>query len=239
MAQIKFYANIAGIASTGDPTLINHGAGSGIGLFGAGYAISVPVGEYQDSTWVTNSNGTASDQYQLNNTKFTSVSGVSFNGGAELQNWKVPNYYAPLKISFIHDTAVRVQNCKLRIFDRNDIGNMASGVVTKVYEVRHPNGSTSASGLAHRGIGNHSWVEFDPEEAMFDMVLTSSPGLSGLNTVAGEVVPATEAGFTSWNTQLGAALQSTRHDWFLMLSASPDSIGSKTNYAAWFSCEYL
>ena len=156
-----------------------------------------------------------------------------------MPNRNVPNYYAPLKISFIHDTAVRVQNCKLRIFDRNDIANMASGVVTKVYEVRHPNGSTSASGLAHRGISNHGWVEFDPAEAMFDMILTSSPGLSGLNTSAGEVVPATEASFTSWITQLGAAHQSTRHDWFLMISASPDSIGSKTNYAAYFTCEYL
>ena len=239
MASIKFYANIAGIASTGDPTLINHGAGSGLGLFGAGYGISVPVSQYQDSTWVTNANGTASDQYQLNNTKYTSISGVSFNGGAEMPTRNVPNYYAPLKISFQHSSAVRVQNCKLRIFDRNDIGQMASGVVTQVYEVRHPNGSTSASGLAHRGIGNHGWVEFDPTEQMFDMILTSSPGLSGLNTVAGEVVPATESAFTSWSTQLGAAHQSTQHDWYLMLSASPDSIGSKTNYAAYFTCEYL
>jgi len=239
MASIKFYANIAGIAATGDPTLINHGAGSGLGLFGAGYGISVPVGQWQESTWVTNANGTATDQYQLNNTKFTSVSGVSFNGGAEIQNWKVPNYYAPLKLSFVHDTAVRVQNCKLRIFDRNDITQPASGVTTKVYEVRHPNGSTSASGLAHRGINNHSWVEYDAMGPMFDMILTSSPGLSGLNTVAGETVPANESGFISWNTQLGAALQSNKHDWYLMLSSSPDSIGSKTNYAAYFTCEYL
>jgi len=239
MASILFYANIVTAGPTDQPTLINNGAGSGLGLFGAGYGISVPVDAYQQSTWVTNANGTASDQYQLGNTMYTSISGMSYNGGSEIQNVNIPNYYAPLKISFQNDTAVRVQNCKLRIFDRNDINNMASGVVTQVYEVRHPNGSTSASGLAYRGITGHAWQEFDPVESMFDMILTSSPGVSGLNTSASEVLPSAQFGFTNWLTNSGAALQSTQHDWYIALSASPDSIGSKTNYALYFTCEYL
>ena len=239
MASIKFYANIVTAGPTTDPNLINHGAGSGLGFFGAGYAISVPVGQYQLSTWVTNANGTANDQYQLGNTQFTSISGMSYNGGSELQNFNVPNYYAPLKISFQHTSPVRVQNCKLRIFDRNDITKQASGVTTKVYEVRHPNGSTSASGLVYRGISNHSWQEYDSVDTMFDMILTSSPGVSGLNTSASEVLPSAQFGFTNWLTQSGAAFQSMQHDWYIALSANPDSIGSKTNYALYFTCEYL
>jgi len=43
MADIKFYANLE-IAATGDnPTLIRHDLGSGIGFYGAGFGISVPV----------------------------------------------------------------------------------------------------------------------------------------------------------------------------------------------------
>lgn len=241
MAKIEFYANISNIASTGNPTLINHSAGSGVGFYGAAYGISVPVGEYQDTTFVTNANGTAIDQYALNNTKYTSISGVTGFGGA-VDNRKMPNYWAPLNIRFTHSEAVRVQNCKLRIFDRLDIAKQASGVTTKVYEVRHPNASSSTSGLVHRGISDvtaHAWKEFDPTEAMSDMLFTSSPGISGLNTSAGEIVPSTEASFTSWTTNQGAAHQSLRHDWYASLSASPDSIGSKTSYGLYFTCEYL
>lgn len=241
MASIKFYANNVAISSpSGTPTLINHGAGSGIGMFGAGYAISIPVGEYNDTTWVTNANGTATDQYQLSNTKYMSVSGMSHNGSAEISNRKAPNYYAPLNIRFEHSEAVRVQNVKIRAFDRNNIARMPSGVVTQFYEIRHPNGSESASGLKHRGVTDaHAWVEFDPAESMFDMSLTSSPGMSGYNTSSSEVVPSSEAGFVSWITQDGAAHESTRHDWYLGMSCSPDSIGSKTDFALWCSCEYL
>lgn len=239
MAEIKFYANNVNAAWNTTPGLINHDAGSGLGFYGAGYGISVPVSEYQDSTWVTNQNGTATDQFQLGNTKYKSISGVSYNAGADLVNRMMPNYNVPLNVRFTHSEAVRVQNCKLRIFDRANIANQASGVTTKVYEARHPNGSTSVSGLAHRGISNHAWQEFDPEDDMFDMTFTSSPGVSGLNTTAGETVPSGEAGFTSWTTQEGAAHQSTRHDWYVALSASPDSIGSKTNYGLYFTCEYL
>ena len=58
MAEIKFYANTQGIAATGDPSLINHGAASGLGFYGAGFGVSVPVDQYQDSTFITNSAGT-------------------------------------------------------------------------------------------------------------------------------------------------------------------------------------
>ena len=238
MAAITFHANVVGAGYSTTPSGINHAAGSGLGFYGNGYGISVPVGQYQDTTWVTNANGTAVDKYQLNNTKYVSISGMSFNAGSEIQNIVTPNYYAPLKISFTHSEPVRVQNCRLRIFDRNDITKQGSGVTTKVYEVRHPNGSTSETALAHRGQAGHAWSEFDPADSMIDVPFTSSPGISGLNTTAGDTIPATSFGFTNWLTKEGAAHASTRHDFFCALSSSPDSIGSKT-YGLYFTLEYL
>ena len=239
MAAITFHVNGFSAAATDDASLINHTAGSGLGFFGNGFGLSVPVGQYQESTFVSNSNGTASG-VKASNTKFASVSGTIHNGNAEDDNEHLPNYYAPLNIRFTHDEAVRVQNCKLRIFDRNDIDNMASGVTTKVYELRHPNGVANASyALAHRGRGTHDWYEFDPEEDMTDMLFTSSPGVSGLNTSAGDSLPASNSDGTNYVYKEGTAHEAERHDWYVALSASPDSIGSKTQYGLYFTLEYL
>ena len=55
MATITFHANNAANIAVEDydtdPTLIAHGDGSGIGFFGGGFGISVPVGDYQNSTY--------------------------------------------------------------------------------------------------------------------------------------------------------------------------------------------
>jgi len=242
MAAITFHVNENGITGPSDTTLINHSAGSGLGFFGNGFGISVPVGQFQDQTYVTNSNGTASG-VKAGNTKYMSVSGVSHNGGSEVDNENIPNYYAPLNVRFSHSEAVRVQNCKLRIFDRSDIENQASGVTTKVYEVRHPHGTAGNTAnigpLALRGVSTHDWFEFDPEENISDMTFTTSPGVSGLNTSAGDTLPTTDGGVYNWTTQEGAAHESIQHDWYIALSASPDSIGSKTDYGLYFTLEYL
>ena len=120
MAEITFHANQNGMASSDDATLIQHAGGSGLGFFGGGFGISVPVGQYQDTSYVTNGDGTSSG-VRVNNTKWASSnvipnSGVSANGGATIGLSGMPNYYAPLRISFSHSEAVKVQNCKLRIF---------------------------------------------------------------------------------------------------------------------------
>jgi hypothetical protein len=49
--------------------------------------------------------------------------------------------------------------------------------------------------------------------------LTDSPGESGVNA--------------------GGAIAASGHDWYVGLSASPDSIGSKTSYGLFISMEYL
>ena len=231
MAAITFYGNEEG---AGASNLIDHGAGSGIGFYGGGFGISVAVDQHQDSTYVTNSAGTSSG-IKLNNTKYTSASGVSHNSATvSIDNEAMPNYYAPLNVRFTHSEAVRVQNCKMRIFDRNDIGKQASGVSTYVYEVRHPDTiPTSGSALTERGEPDHAWKEYDPADSMVDTTFTSSPGVSGTNSKS------TDSTLAGVLTAEGITHESLSHDWYVALSASPDSIGSKTDYGLYFTCEDL
>ena len=240
MAEINFYANnVTATSASGDAgyVKINHTAGSGLGFYGGGYGISVPVDTFQDTTFTTNSDGTATDYIQLHNNKYDKgTSGVLADGASIADLANLPNYLAPLNVRFTHTTAVKVQNCKLRIFDRNDINKHASGVSTMVYEVRHPSALQSVSNLNFRGRTDNTWVEFDSEDSATpsDMTFTSSPGMSGLNTNSTDTD--TAKGYT---TTAGSAHESTRHDWYVAISASPHSIGSKTNFGLYFTVEYL
>ena len=118
MASISFFANIL----NGSPTLINHTAGSGLGFYGLSFGSSVPIGSQQNTTFVTNSNGTAQGA-QLNNTSMDTLGNnstagkVSINGSTAINNNNLPNYLCPLNIRFTHDQAVRVHDdrfCALR-----------------------------------------------------------------------------------------------------------------------------
>lgn len=235
MAQIEFYANIL----NGANTLINHSVGSGLGFYGSSFGVSVPVNAKQTTTYVTDANG-VNQGAQLNNTAMNTLGDgstagkVSINSNTAVNNNNLPNYLCPLNIRFTHNEAVRVQNCKLRIFDRSNINNPASGVTTYVYESRHPSALQEKTNLAHRGRAANSWVEFDPVSSVTDMVFTSSPGMSGTNTNSSDTD--TTLGYLSQN---GSLHTSTRHDWYVALSSEPESIGSKTQYGLYFSVEYL
>ena len=218
MAESNFYANnVTATSSSGDAGYIqiNHTAGSGLGFYGGGYGISVPVSTFQDTTFTTNSDGTATDYIQLHNTKYDAGnSGVLADGNSIANLNNVPNYLAPLNIRFTHSSAVKVQNCKLRIFDRKDIANSASGVSTMVYEIRHPSALQSVTNLNFRGRTDNTWVEFDAEDSdnPADMTFTSSPGMSGLNTDSTDTDTA-----KGYSTTTGSAHTSARHDWYLSL----------------------
>lgn len=251
MAEIKFYANVAGGDSQ---TLINHTANSGLGFYGSSFGVSVPIGSQQSTTFVTNANGTQQG-VALNNTKYANLNDnrdlttgqvvADDIGTSPLDLDKLPNYACPLNIRFTHTSSVRVQNCKLRIFDRNDINNHASGVTTYVYEARHPLLSSTASNLAHRapGVTNNKWTIFENGyQAMTDMPFTSSPGTSGINTLSTDTsLDAYYAanGLTAGDYKQGALHSSLRHDWYVALSSEPNTIGSKTAYGLYFSVEYL
>jgi hypothetical protein len=229
MPDIKFYANILGADTE---TLIDHTASSGIGFFGNGFGTSVPIGEVQTTTFVTNSTGTT-EAAQLNNTAWLTSTTTSVNGTSRNLN-NLPNYLCPLNIRFESDTTYKVQNCKLRIFDRSNIENHATGVSTYVYEARHPATDATLNQLAFRGRAANTWVEFTDGVSMADMVFTNSPGMSGVNTSAADTD--TNLGYES---QEAASHSSTRHDWFVALSSEPETVGSKTQYGLYFTVEYL
>jgi len=229
-AEIKFYANVKVDDSVAE---IAHSNGSGIGFYGSSFGVSVPVNSQQTTTWTTNADGT-NQGIRLHNTAWVSSETVAIDSASSINLESLPNYLCPLNVRFTNDDPVKVQNCKLRIFDRNNIQNQASGVTTYVYESRHPLADQVPSGLAFKGRSENTWYEFDPVDAMSDMTFTSSPGVSGLNTDSSDTNP--EKGYTSTS---GVSLASMRHDWFVALSSEPQSIGSKTNYGLYFSVEYL
>ena len=58
----------------------------------------------------------------------------------------------------------------------------------------------------------------------------------------GIIVPLSDSPATSGEhagTGSGSVVTDTQHDWFIAISASPDSIGSKTSYGLYVSLEYL
>jgi hypothetical protein len=240
MAELKFYGNIRGAGASADGELINHSAGSGLGFYGLGFGVSVPIDTKQKTTFITDALGVVSGA-QLNNTEILvegseTVMGTVLSQNATTLNLdRLPNYLCPLNIRFEHTEPVAVQNCKLRIFDRNNINNHASGVATYVYEVRHPSTVSTQSNLALRGRAEDSWFLFESTESMSDMPFTPSPGISGTNTnIQDSASPA-----KGWVSTEGAPHQSMRHDWYVALSAEPNTIGSKTQYGLYFTLEYL
>lgn len=186
---------------------------SAVGFYGAGgFGTSVTVASYNDSTFITSSNGTVQG-VAANNNKWRHASSGDVNGVGPLNLLAIPNTEVTLNLRFTHDTAVNVQNIQARIYDRLNINNAASGVTTLVAEVIHPDTLQTQTGS-----GDTTWTT--PVGSSVVLSFTDSPGVSGLH--AGLSEPA-----------------SVRHDWFAPITASPDSIGSKTNYGLFFQVEYL
>ena len=212
MATIKFYAD-SGLGGTFDVDM----AGSGLGFYGSGgFGASVAVGVYQENTYVTDGNGAVQGP-QGNNVKWTHANSGELSGATNLHLQDIPNGQCSTKISFTHGSAVQVQNVELRIYDRVTITVAASGVTTKAYECLHP--SLTQSGQ----LGSGALIWTTPAGSGTTLGLAQSPGESGLY-----------AGNGSASTH-----QSVLHDWYVCLSARPDSIGSKTQYGMYVSLEYL
>lgn len=206
MALISF---LAGYGFT-----INDLAGSGLGFYGdGGFGASVNIGLYQGRTYITNSLGTAQGP-EVNNIKWSHPgSGINGQTGSGLPLRSIPNYQATLNIRFTHSSAVKVQNAQVRIFDRSNVNNPASGVTTKTAQLIHPNIIQDATGS-----GDITWIT--PGGSGTIHSLSASPGTSGLSPN-------------------GPNTTDTQHDYYLALSASPDTIGSKVQYALYASLEYL
>lgn len=203
-ATITFFADEAGIQNLN---------GSGLGFFGSSFGQSVEVGAWQDSTYITDGNGVTQGP-NVHNIKYVHPASGEVNGNPAWNLLTIPNRYATLNIRFQNDTAVKTQNVKLRIFDRSNINNSASGVTTKVAELIHPDINQAAA----NGSGDSTWNT--PAGSSVIMDLISSPGTSGLRPN-------------------GPQTSDTRHDFYCAISSSPDSIGSKNLYGLFVELEFL
>ena len=137
-------------------------SGSGLAFFGATAGSSVQIGNYQDTTYVSNGDGSSYTDAS-NNIKFqktaTYPSGkctLEATPGSPYENGLtgVRTFYGSLGIEFGHTSQVNIQNCQLRIYDRSNVNYPASGVSTKVGELVNFNGSTFDSQGADNGLGS-------------------------------------------------------------------------------------
>jgi len=210
MALIKFYAESGG----GDFDIDM--AGSGLGFYGTGtFPASVAVGSWQGATYVTDDTG-ALEGPLVSNIKWIHASSGNLNNTTDLALTSIANANATMNIRFTHTSAVQIQNAELRIYDRNNIAVGASGVTTRAAELLHVNPSNGPTGS-----GDTTWSS--PSGVNDILSLADSPGFSGLWALDGT----------------GSVRDDTRHDWYVALSARPDSIGSKTQYGMYVSLEYL
>jgi hypothetical protein len=203
MATITFHS---------DEDHVENLSGSGLGFYGNGFGTSVEVGEYQDSTFITDGTGTI-EGAQVNNVKYTHPNSGNVNGVDNYGLQYIANKWATLNIRFSHTSAVKTQNAHLRIYDRSSINNPASGVVTKVAQLIHP-----ATSQVVQGSGDTSWSTPGGSSIVLDLV--SSPGYSG-------------------ERPNGAQTTSMVHDWYAVISQNPTTIGSKTMNGLYFDVEYL
>ena len=204
----------------GESNNINNLAGSGVGFYGSNFAYSVAVGEFQQTTYITNSAGTAQGP-QADNIKWSHPnSGILNSNTTSNLLTHLPNQNATLNIRVNSDSgAIQVTNPKVKIYDRTTTSRAASGVTTLVAELIHP-----ATSIASGGSGDSTWMVFSGSSASNDAYLSvaPSPGASGLYAGNGS----------------NSVRSDSQHDWYLAISASPDSVGSKTLYGLVFEFEY-
>lgn len=196
-------------------------SGSGLGFYGTSFGSAVGVSDFQDTTFLTNSVGTASGQ-GVSNTKpdendLTKVYHAAFGLGASVTLTRLQNKHAPINIRFEHSSAVALTNNKMRIYDRNSIDNPPTGVSCYLAEVIRPN-TEAFSGS--NGKGDTTWTHVYGSSVILN--LTPSPGSGGTG---------------AWVDPINGGTGDTRHDLYVAIGATPTSIGSKL-FAAYYSGEY-
>lgn len=195
---------------------INNLSGSGLGFYGpAGFGTSVAVGQYQGTTFITDATGSIQGPEVNNVTYLNIASGILNQQTSGIPLRFIPNYQATLNIRFVNDSACKTTNAYIMIYDRTNVNNPASGVTTQAAQIIHPNPVQSPGGS-----GDQNWWKFNYAATGLQMPLVASPGTSGLSPN-------------------GANTTDVQHDWYVILSASPDTIGSKTQYGLYASTEYL
>jgi hypothetical protein len=207
----------ANLAFLGGLSTIQDLAGSGIAFFGdAGFGASIQVGAWQGHSYISDGSG-GNQGPEVPNVKYANAgSGILGQAGSGIALTAIPNWQSTLNIRFTYDTPVKTQNAKLYIYDRSNTNNPASGVTTKVAQLIHPDISQS-----NNGSGDTSW--WTPGGSGVVVPFAPSPGRSGLYAGNGN----------------NGLWTDTQHDWYAAISCSPTSIGSKTQFGAYFSVEFL
>jgi len=178
-------------------------SGSGLGFFGSTAGASVQIGSYQDTTYVSNGDGSETKD-QTNNVKFV---GDTFPSGMCTANAiggtygpiglsGVKSYESTLGIRFGHNTAVKTQNVQLRVYDRSNINYPASGVNTKVAEIVNFGAGGAYDSQGSAGVGSDAvgsgdafwWGEPWPSELVSKNYWTNSLGTKFYNGLNGASV---------------------------------------------------
>jgi hypothetical protein len=259
-------ATISFLAGEGSEA-IHHLQGSGLGFYGTTFGSSVQIGSFQDSTFVTNADGTTQAQ-DADNIKYVSSHSGIYKGNPTTKSvLLVPSSRSSLNIRFDHTSAVNVQNAQLRVYDRENINFPASGVRTMIAEMSNP---VNTFPTTDAGSGDALWWGDDERYAYTNkngvVFVGGANGDARINSTAGgtletvggtgTIVPLMDnpgsggrligdddtflgKNSRTTSTMFGGTGVDMRHDWFLSLSASPTSIGSKTKYGLYFSLEYL
>jgi hypothetical protein len=128
--------------------------GSGLGFYGSAFGSSVQIGSYQDKTFITNSDGTLNGGNAYNSQWSAAASGAPDTLTSGIPLVRLNAHHRTLDINFDHTSPVNVQNVQLRIYDRVNINNPASGVNTKIAEVVNFNGLSYSSWNSAPGDAN-------------------------------------------------------------------------------------
>ena len=228
---------------------------SGLGFWGPnGVGTSVPVAKFQDFTSVVGGSPNFTATGVFNNVKCTSTgtgntliaahfkdqtallgavtptgtgSGlISHNNpslGTGMGLTSIPNRASSLNIRFLHSSGVKVENCKAYIYDgKSGATGQPSGVTAVLAQIIHT--GTAASTVTPSGSGQNFWNIYGGgitgKASANAIQLANSPHTSGL-----------KANDSTQSTGL-------RHDWFMAISAQPDSVGAKSDFALWVELEY-
>lgn len=199
----------------GENFTIYDATGSGIGMFGNGWNVAVPVNSYQSRSFITNSDGTIQGP-EVDNVKWAHPSsGILGQAGSPVELLRIPNYMSSLELRLVSDVAIRVQNAQVIGYDRVSTSNPPSGLTFQMAEIIHPDNVQNLNGS-----GDSSWVTMLGTGSY--LTLAPCPGISGLY-----------AGNGSNSTR-----PDTTHSWYLAQTAKPSSIGTKL-FALNVSFEYL
>lgn len=145
---------------------------SGIGAFGSGgFGQSVSVGEYQGSTYVTNSAASLQGP-ALSNVKYVHDNSGLVAGTTLLNLRAIPNSQSTFEIRVTSDDAVSLQNSRVYVTERASTTGMPLYLSTKIAEIDH----TGVVQL-NEGLGSVAWSGVAGTGSYLS--LGNSPGLSG------------------------------------------------------------